>query len=68
MQNLAGSMTRPKLLALNDQQMSDVLEGAKLVPPPWRGRYLEAIADRLLPFDDITDDDVNSAILRSSTA
>lgn len=31
------------------------------VPPQWRSRYLEAVIDKLLPYSQITDDDVLEA-------
>ena len=40
-------MTRPHALALTDQQLALVQEGARFIPPEIRDFYLRNIADRL---------------------
>jgi hypothetical protein len=52
----------PRPLSLNDQQLWMVQAAAVQVPPAWRSRYLEGVADRLLVHENITDDDVRGAV------
>lgn len=50
-------------LSLTDSQLTIVREHAKLLPVQLRGRFLDDVADRLLPLDpaDIDDYAVQSA-------
>jgi hypothetical protein len=58
-------MTVPRALALTDRQLAIVRDQARRVPPPWRSRFLDDCADRLLAFSSITDDDVSLAAQRT---
>jgi hypothetical protein len=49
-------------LSLSDYQLQLVQDAAKAIPPDWRHRFLEAIADRLLPLEQITDCAVSEAV------
>lgn len=53
-------MSRP--LALSDAQLQIVHSGAFAIPLNWRSRFLEAVADRLIPLDQLTDMDVHVAV------
>jgi hypothetical protein len=44
--------TRPLALALTDGQIRLVLDSARLVRREWRGRFLNHLADLLLPLTD----------------
>jgi hypothetical protein len=54
------SARRP--LALTDNQMRAVLDGARIIVPWWRAAFLRAIADRLEGPAEITDAQVQHAI------
>jgi hypothetical protein len=49
-------------LSLDDSQLAKVLSGARCLHPAWRSRYLEAVADRLLPLPRLTDEAVKAAV------
>ena len=53
----------PRPLALTDDQLQIVLTYAASVPVHWRERFLQAIADRLLPLDRIENHDVQTAVV-----
>ena len=53
-------MTHP--LSLSDAQLNIVLEAAKSIEPSWRSRFLENVADRLLPLPTISNEDVAFAV------
>ncbi len=55
-------MSTPRPLGLSDEQLRLVLDGAQRVPNGWRSRFLEAVADVLLPLDPLTDADVSQAV------
>jgi hypothetical protein len=44
--------TRPLALALTDSQLRRVLDTARLVPREWRRRFLDCLADLLMPLTD----------------
>jgi hypothetical protein len=50
-------------LALTDTQLELVLEAAATIPPTWRCRFLEGIADQLTGAE-VTDDRVRAAVDR----
>jgi hypothetical protein len=56
------AMTKPRPLALSDEQLALAQQGAKGVPPEWRDRFVDAVVDELRPLDSITDADVNHAV------
>ena len=49
-------------MVLSDQQVAIIMDAASKVPDRWRGRYLDAVADRLLCCKVIDDDDVLDAV------
>jgi hypothetical protein len=55
-------MTKPRPLALSDEQLALVQQGAKGLPPEWRDRYLDAVVEELLLLDNITDTGVTHAV------
>ena len=55
-------MTKPLPLALSDEQLALVQQGAEGLPPEWHGRFLDAVADQLLLRDNITDTDLDHAV------
>ncbi len=58
-------MSRGRPLSLSDRQLALVLEAARLLPPHGRARFLGAIADQLLPLDEVDDAAVQAAVLRT---
>jgi hypothetical protein len=54
-------MTVRHPLALTDSQLRIVLDHAAAVPVQWRSRFLESIADQLLPHQQIADDEARVA-------
>ena len=56
------AMTKPRPLALSDEQLALIQQGAKGVPPEWRDRFVDAVVDESLLLDNITDADVNHAV------
>lgn len=58
---------RPHPLALTSAQLGVVMTAASHLDPRWRPRFLQAIADRLVPLDDVTDDAVRAACMASLT-
>lgn len=52
----------PHPLALTDDQLRAVMDGARMVPPQWRDRFLSGIADRLGPLDTVSNDAVTEAL------
>jgi hypothetical protein len=56
------AMTMPQPLALSDEQLAHIQQGAKGVPPEWRDRFVDAVVDESLLLDNITDADVNHAV------
>jgi len=55
-------MDEPLPLALSDEQLALVQQGAEGLPPEWHGRFLDAVANQLVMLDSITNMDVNHAI------
>jgi hypothetical protein len=51
-----------KLRPLSDKQLALVQQGANGLPPEWRDDFVHAVAEELLPLDNITDTDVNGAV------
>jgi hypothetical protein len=56
------AMTKPRPLALSDEQLALIQQGAKGVPPEWRDRFVDAVVDESLLLDNITDADVNHVV------
>jgi len=56
-------MTTPRDLVLSSEQLAVVLDA---VPPAWRRRFLDDVADRLVGRD-ITNDEVQHAVARALT-
>jgi hypothetical protein len=56
------AMTKPRPLALSDEQLALIQQGEKGVPPEWRDRFVDAVVDESLLLDNITDADVNHAV------
>jgi hypothetical protein len=52
----------PRPVSLTDVQMNLLLTAARSVPPAWRTRFLEGIADLLLVLDVIADAYVQAAV------
>lgn len=52
----------PHPLSLTDIQMREITQAAKSVPPEWRSRFMEGVADQLMHRDLVTNSDVQSAI------
>ncbi len=50
------------MIGLTDKQLETVKAAAARVPVEWRSQFLEAIVDRLLAVDDVTDDHVHAAV------
>jgi hypothetical protein len=48
-------MTKPRPLALSVEQLALIQQGAKGLPPEWHGRFVDAVADELLPLANITE-------------
>jgi hypothetical protein len=61
-QPMPTAMTKPRPLALSDEQVALVQHGAKGLPPEWHDYFVAAVAEELLPLDNITDADVNGAV------
>lgn len=57
-------MSRGKPLALNDAQLQLVMAAARALPPSTRTRFLAAVADALTGIDEVSDTDVQVAVLR----
>jgi hypothetical protein len=55
-------MNRARPLALNDDQLSLVLEGARCLSGIQRSKYLDHIADLLLPLEIINREHVKLAV------
>ena len=55
-------MTKPRPWALSDEQVALVQQGAKGLRPEWHDDFVDAVAEELLPLDNITDTDVNGAV------
>ena len=55
-------MTKPRPLALSDEQLALVQQGANGLPPEWHSRFLDAVTDQLLLLNNITDTDVTYAV------
>ena len=51
-----------KQIELSDSQMSLIRQAAKALPVEWRDRFLESLADALLPHDTLNDDLVAQAV------
>jgi hypothetical protein len=47
---------------LSREQAALVQQGAKGLRPEWHNDFIDAVADELLPLDNITDADVNGAV------
>jgi hypothetical protein len=56
------AMTKPRPSVLSDEQLALIAQGAKGFPPEWHDRFVDAVADELLPLADFTDADVNHAV------
>jgi hypothetical protein len=55
----------PVPVSLNEEGLRVVFDAAKLVPPTWRCRFLDAVVHRLLPIPQtraISTDDVRCAV------
>jgi hypothetical protein len=55
-------MTKPRPLALSDEQLVLVQQGSTGLPPEWHDRFLDAVTDQLLLLKNITDTDVTHAV------
>ncbi|MGA7453738.1 MAG: hypothetical protein WBW73_21505 [Rhodoplanes sp.] len=51
----------PHPISLTDAQMALIRQASKHIPVEWRDRFLNSLADRLLPHDTLTDDTVAAA-------
>jgi hypothetical protein len=54
----------PHPIALTQAQLEIVIDQAQFLPVLWRSRFLDAVADQLLPLATITDDAVQQACAR----
>jgi hypothetical protein len=57
----------PQPLALSSTRLQTVLAHADCVAPEWRSRFIEALADELMPLAMVEDADVQTAIKRVAT-
>ena len=55
-------MTKLRPWALSREQVALVQQGAKGLRPEWHDDFVDAVAEELLPLDNITDTDVNGAV------
>jgi len=53
------------MIKLTDTQLRLVQDHARAVPHVWRSRYLESVADQLMPPTPIDDESVRAAINRT---
>jgi hypothetical protein len=56
------TMTKLRSLALSDEQLAIAQQGANGLPPEWNDDFVHAVAEELLPLDNITDADVAYAV------
>jgi hypothetical protein len=47
---------------ITNYQLSLIRDAARNVPPEWRGRFLEAVVDQILPHPAPTDEAVEAAV------
>jgi hypothetical protein len=55
-------MSARRAIALTDSQLAIVIDAANALPASWRSRFLEAIADQLLPSEQVTNAELKRAI------
>ena len=55
-------MSKPRPWALSREQAALVQQGANGLRPEWHDDFVDAVAEELLPLDNITDADVNGAV------
>jgi len=55
-------MTKPRPWALSRDQVALVQHGTKGLRPEWRDDFVDAVAEELLPLDNVNDADVNGAV------
>lgn len=55
-------MSHGRPLGLSDAQIGDVVDAAAALPPPWRGRFLAAVADLLALREELGDNTMQAAI------
>jgi hypothetical protein len=54
----------PRTFGLTDAQLDVLMRAAEMIPHRWRARFVENVVDYLYANDDITDNDVEQAVLR----